>query len=156
MGFEVKDLGAKKIVGLEIRTSNVNGQAASDIPKLWERFYCEGIKDKIMGRASEKVFAVYTKYEGDFMMPYSLVIGCEVNAVPVDIPDGCVFIETMPSSFSKIPVSGDFPSGLISAWERVWSSDFNRAYTCDFEVYDESFDPTTGSSSGLELLIATE
>ncbi|MFZ0565970.1 MAG: GyrI-like domain-containing protein [Chlamydiales bacterium] len=156
MDCKIITLKPKIIVGIEIRTSNQDGQAIRDIPALWERFYREGIKDKIANKQSNAVFALYTKYEGDHTKPYSLIVGCEVDKAPLKLPEGCAIYKTEASSYACIPVAGDFPIGLIKAWEQVWNSGLKRKFSTDLEVYDETFDRSTGSSSGVSLYIAVE
>jgi len=147
-------LKSKKIIGLEIKISNQDGQAARDIPLLWEQFYKEGIKDRITNKLSETVYGLYTKYEGDHTQPYSLIVGCEVNSIPIELPEGCTVYETEASSYASIPAVGNFPAGVIQAWEQVWNSDLERTFTNDLEVYDETFNPASGNSSGVTLYIA--
>jgi predicted transcriptional regulator YdeE len=156
MKYKIASLKSKKIVGIEVRTSNQDGQAAKDIPVLWERFHKEGIKEKIADKVSETVYGLYTKYEGDHTQPYSLIVGCEVNSTPVELAEGCTVYETEASSYACIPAVGDFPTGVIQAWEQVWNSDLKRTFTTDLEVYDETFNPTSGSSSGITLYIAVK
>ena len=154
MSHETVSMDAKKIIGIEVRTSNQDGQAGVDIPKLWERFFMEGIKEKISNKVSEKTYACYTKYDGDHTEPYSLILGYEVSEVPSELPAGCVVHETAPSSSVHFPVEGELPQGIYETWVKVWGSDLNRVFTTDFEVYDESFNPANGDASGINLYIA--
>lgn len=154
--MQTKILKPKKIVGLEIKTSNQDGRAMKDIPPLWQRFYSENLKNQIENRVSDVVYGLYTNYEGDHTQPYSLIVGYEVEQKPEKLPVGCSFYETQESSYVCIPTEGAFPDGLIEAWNFVWGSKLKRRFTHDFEVYDETFDPTSGSSSGVHLYIAVE
>ncbi|PCI78289.1 AraC family transcriptional regulator [Candidatus Aerophobetes bacterium] len=148
-------LQPKKIVGLEIRTTNENNQSAKDIGDLWTRFYQEGTHEKISNKVSQTVYAIYTKYESDHTKPFSFIIGCEVKEKPSNLPEGCSFCETKNSSYAHLPLEGNFPESLFTTWKNVWcANNFDRAFTTDIEAYDESFDIRSGSSQGATLYIA--
>ncbi|SPZ84683.1 Uncharacterised protein [Sphingobacterium multivorum] len=51
------------IIGLAIRTSNQNGQAAKDIPELWARFFKEDVLSRIPNKISNELYCIYTEYE---------------------------------------------------------------------------------------------
>lgn len=122
------------IMGIECRTSNHPNAAPRDIPLHWERFSREEIWSKIPNKASEEVFALYCDYEGDYTQPYSLVIGCSVNAHET-IPSGMV-IKTIPAgSYALFKAIGQHPKTLIETWQQIWKMDLNRTYTGDYELY---------------------
>ena len=128
----------KMIMGIEVRTTNENNQAATDIQKAWERFYNESIQDNIPNKVSEEVFGLYTDYEKDHTTPYSLVIGCEVNNVDT-VPTGMV-VKTVPASnYAKYTAKGEFPTSVLNTWLKIWSTPLARTYTGDFEVYGNKF-----------------
>ena len=54
-----------KIIGIETRTTNQNGQAMKDIGGLWNRFFSENIISKIPNAVNSNVYAIYTDYESD-------------------------------------------------------------------------------------------
>jgi len=48
---------------------------------------------------------------------------------------GKTFAET---TYHKEAVKGNLAQGVVfDAWTKIWKSDLNRAYTADFELYDE-------------------
>src|ERR1700751_1315001 len=55
------------VIGIQSRTSNakeVTGGGA--IPKQWDRFFKEGIADKIPNKVDSPIYAVYTNYVSDY------------------------------------------------------------------------------------------
>src|SRR5579875_1598793 len=66
------------IVGLAIRTTNRNNQAASDIGFLWERFFDENISKLIPNKIGRDIYGVYTDYEGDHTQSYTTILGVRV------------------------------------------------------------------------------
>ena len=78
------------VIGIQVRTSNakeVTGGGA--IPKQWERFFKEGIADKIPNKVDSTIYAVYTNYASDYNGEYDFIIGMKVSSVS-DVPPGMV------------------------------------------------------------------
>ncbi len=127
------------IVGISCKTSNAPDAASVDIPKLWKKFYEEGIAEKIPNKTSDAVFALYCDYEGDYTKPYSLVIGCPV-ASDGQVPDGMVAKTIPQGTYAIFTAVGDYPASVVKAWQEIWSSDLQRTYTGDYELYNTSQD----------------
>ena len=135
--MEKKILKSFFIVGLAVRTSNENGQAATDIPALWDRFNTENISAQITGKLSEEVYSVYTEYEGDYTKPYTTIIGCRVENLD-HISEEMDGIQIDGGEFVKFIAKGNLHEGVVyNAWVDIWNSDLPRAYTADFEIYGE-------------------
>ena len=128
----------KLFIGLELRTNNE--EASSAMPTHKERFFKENILSKIPNRINEDTLAVYTNYEGDYTMPYSWILGCEVSSLQ-QIPAGLVGKVIPESKYAVFVTKGNFPEGLIATWQDIWKSNLHRSYTTDFEVYRRDFDP---------------
>lgn len=85
MTYEVVQLNAKTIVGLQARSSNTDPHMGEIIGDLWERLYA-GLYEAIPGKVNGKSIGLYTGYAGD---SYDVVVGCE--AVPGEaLPAGVV------------------------------------------------------------------
>lgn len=123
------------IIGIAIKTSNINQQSAGDIARLWERFWSENIISQIPGKISDDLYGVYTEYEGDFTQPYTTVIGCVTNSLD-NIPEGMVGITIEGGQYMKSVVRGKLSDGIVvQEWEKIWQIDMPRKYKTDFEVY---------------------
>jgi hypothetical protein len=72
-------------------------------------------------------------YEGDYTKPYSWILGCEVSSLD-EIPEGLVGKVIPESKYAVFTTQGEFPQGLIAAWQAVWKSNLLRSYTSDFEL----------------------
>ncbi len=132
------------VIGIQVRTSNakeVTGGGA--IPKQWERFFKEGIADKIPNKVDSAVYAVYTNYASDYNGEYDFIIGMKVSSVS-DVPPGMA-TKKVPKGRYAIVTSATGPVSQVvpQAWQRVYSLDDNkqlggaRAYKADFELYDQ-------------------
>ncbi len=123
------------IVGLSVRTSNENGQAATDIPALWERFMAEGISSKVTDKLSEEIYSLYTDYEKDHTKPYTTVLGYKVKDLDA-IPEGLTGVCVPAKTFEVFTASGKLSDGIVyKEWTSIWSMPLNRAYSGDFEIY---------------------
>ncbi len=141
------------IIGIECRTSNHPEAGPQDIPKLWQKFYQEGIAAKIPNKISDEVIALYCDYEGDYTLPYSIVIGCPVSSAEV-IPEGMVAKTIPASTFAVFETTEDFPKSLIDTWVRIWKSGMKRTYSGDYELYGKQF--AEGVSKKVDVLVAIE
>jgi|HubBroStandDraft_4_1064222.scaffolds.fasta_scaffold350704_2 predicted transcriptional regulator YdeE len=128
----------KSFIGLELRTNNE--ECSSAMPAHKERFFKENIPSKIPNKVNGNILALYTDYEGDDTKPYSWVLGCEVSSLD-NIPEGLVGQVIPEATYAVFTTQGEFPQGLISAWQAIWKSNLHRSYTSDFEVYRSDFDP---------------
>lgn len=133
----------KKVMGIEIRTSNQLEvhQSTARIPKAWQTFAEEKVLDRIPNKAHKKVLlGVYTDYESDHNGKYSLIIGTEVTSLD-DIPEGMVGVTAVPAKYLEFQTEGKMPDAVISSWQSIWQyfakhTEYQRTYTTDFEVYD--------------------
>ncbi|GCC52268.1 AraC family transcriptional regulator [Chryseotalea sanaruensis] len=135
------------IVGLAVRTTNENGQAAQDIPALWNKFMSENILAQISDKADQQIYCMYTEYEDDFRKPYTTILGCKVANNPITVPEGLVAKFVPTNNYTKIVATANLQEGAVyKAWTDIWNSNLNRAYQADFEVYGSAAqDPNNAS-----------
>lgn len=133
--YEIVKKEKQFIVGLAVRTDNE--RAMKDIPEICAQFQ-EGWQEKITNCVNDDIVCAYLEYDEDFEKPYTYIIGCIVKNID-KIPAGMVYKELAGGIYAKIEVFGDYPESLLAAWEDIWDSDLDRAYTTDFEVYDQHF-----------------
>ncbi len=125
------------IIGIAVRTTNENGQAAQDIPVLWNRFMSDNLIAQIPNKIDGTVYCIYTDYEKDHTKPYTTIIGCKVSTLD-EVPKGMIEKTIEGGSFQKRTARGNISEGLVyNEWVSIWNSYLNRAYKADFEVYDE-------------------
>ncbi|MES2132895.1 MAG: GyrI-like domain-containing protein [Bacteroidota bacterium] len=143
-----------KIVGLSVRTTNENGQAATDIPALWSRFFAEEISSKITHKLSDDMYCMYTDYEKDHTKPYTTILGYKVDS-GASVPEGLTAKTVEAHTYDVIPAKGKMSEGFVfQAWQKIWNSDMNRTYTADFEVYgSKAWDP---ENAEIEIYIAVK
>ena len=144
-----------KIMGIQIHTSNQDGQSAKDMGELWGRFYGENVISQIKDPAGREVYVIYTDYESDYRGKYTAIIGLKVDTIE-NTPDGLVGWELKGGSYTKIIVRGLMPDAIMNTWKKIWSADkeLQRKYTADFEVYGPEFQ--NGSESEIEIYIAAK
>lgn len=125
------------IIGLAIRTTNENGTSATDIPKLWERFFAENSIVLIPNKTSNELYCMYTDYESDYTKPYTTILGCKVSSLD-EIPEGFTGKQVDGGNYSLITAKGKMADGIVfQEWTKIWNGDLPRAYTADFEIYGD-------------------
>lgn len=125
------------VIGISVRTTNEGGQAAKDIPQLWDRFVSEDIESKIPNKASTDLYGIYTEYEGDFTQPYTTIVGYKVNSLD-NVPDGLIGLTIETANYEKFTAKGKLSDDIVfNKWTEIWKSNLDRAYVTDFEVYGE-------------------
>jgi predicted transcriptional regulator YdeE len=111
------------IVGIEARTSNASEMKGDGvIAKQWQKFFQDGVQQKITNRADPNLYAVYSDYASDRKGEYSFVIGVKVNAGAA-VPPGMV-LKKIPSGDYALITSEKGPVGkvVVAAWQRVYGS----------------------------------
>lgn len=126
---------AVPIIGIAVRTTNENNQAATDIPALWQRFFSEGMSQQIPNKVDDTLYCIYTDYENDFTRPYTTVLGCAVTSLE-SVPEGMTAITLAEGNYVHFEAKGNLSEGAVyEAWTKIWESGMERAYTTDYEVY---------------------
>jgi predicted transcriptional regulator YdeE len=134
----MQNIATFKLIGLQLngKSTNENGQSGVDCGNLWQQFEKGNFAEKVPGKLSDEIIAVYFDYEGDHTKPFSYFIGCKVN-MDTEAPEGMSSLIIPSDFYIQFNAKGTMPDCVAGCWERIWDSEMNRAYTYDFEVYDE-------------------
>jgi len=137
------------IVGIEARTTAAREMSPQGvIPQQWQKFFQDGVLQKISNRADENIYALYTDFTDKRAGEYSVVIGVKV-ADKAHVPDGFV-LKTIPAGNYAIFQSekGPAPQVIPAAWMKIADAEdkgrlgVTRTYKADYEVYGaEAMDP---------------
>lgn len=134
MNYEIVELEEKIVEGIWIKTTNENGQSMQDIGELWNRFFTQGVYDKIEGKVNNKTIGLYTEYEKDYTKPYTFMVGVEV-----DHKENKEMVKIIPKGkYAKFVIIGDVQKAVGTLWETIWQMDLDRTYTGDFEEYQNN------------------
>jgi len=133
------------VIGITVRTSNLNGESARDIGVLWHKFMSEDILNKIPNKVTNDIYAVYTEYEEDYLKPYTTILGCKVENTET-VPEGMVRMSFKRGNYKEFIAKGDLTKNAVyDAWNSIWQQNLNRNYIADFEVYGEkAINPKNG------------
>lgn len=135
--MDIQKIDSFSVIGITIRTTNENNQAAQDIPALWQKFMSENIIEQIPNKINQTLYCIYTDYEKDYTKPYTTILGCKVSNLE-QIPVGMIGKTFATSNYQKHIAKGNIMQGIVfEAWLKIWNTDIPRAYTADFEVYGE-------------------
>jgi len=143
------------VIGITVRTSNVNNQGIADIGALWHKFMSEQILAKIPNKVDNNIYSIYTEYAGDYMQPYTTLIGCKVAHLE-EIPSGMRGMKFASGVYRKFSASSNMTAdnSVGKVWYNIWQSDLDRAYTQDFDIYDtQAPDP---SNAAVDIYVAVK
>lgn len=137
MDYEIVELEGKKVAGLSARTSNEAPDMGMVIGGLWGEFYQDTCYPAISGKKNDKALGIYTDYEGDEHGEYTVIVGCEVEQKN-QMPEGVSIREIPAGKYAKFVVEGDMHAAVAQFWQKLWGMELDRAYTYDFEEYQNS------------------
>jgi predicted transcriptional regulator YdeE len=141
------------VIGIAVRTTNENGQAAKDIPLLWQQFMAEGMANKIPAKEDDSLYCIYTDYEKDHTKPYTTILGCRVTSLQ-SIPEGMIGRTITGGNYTLHTAKGNILQGMVfDAWVKIWNSNSPRVYTADFEVYGSK--AANPEQAEVDIFIAT-
>jgi predicted transcriptional regulator YdeE len=135
---------AFSVAGIEVRTSNAKESSGDGlIGKQWQKFFQDGVLEKIPNKLDANIYAVYSDYASDHNGEYTLTIGAKV-AAGSPAPAGLV-VKTVPAGNYAVVTTDKGPVAKVvtAAWQRVWDLEQKkelggaRAYKADFELYDQ-------------------
>jgi len=136
------DLPEFMVIGIEARTTNAKeATAAGVIPVQWQKFFQEGILDKIPSKTGANIYALYTDYASDRNGEYAYVIGAMVKEGTA--PPAGMVSKRVPGGRYAVLTSeqGPLPTVVPGAWQQLWKLEddgrLKRAYKTDFEIYDQ-------------------
>ncbi|MGY4384849.1 putative transcriptional regulator YdeE [Pedobacter sp. UYP24] len=123
------------IIGISVRTTNENGQSATDIPELWNTFMTNNTIAQIPNKIADELYCIYTDYESDFTKPYTTILGCQVSDL-TNVPEGFTGISIMADTYTPFLATGKMSDNMVfKQWQKIWETDIPRSYHSDFEVY---------------------
>jgi predicted transcriptional regulator YdeE len=130
------------VVGIDVRTTNAEeaDPKTARIGALWQRFFRDGVLEKVRGRKGGAILGVYTSYESDHTGLYTLIVGAEAASLDGQ-PAGLAGIAVPAARYLVFKAKGPMPKALIEEWGRIWqffasATEHARAYTSDFERHD--------------------
>lgn len=137
MEYEIVELKEKIVEGVEIITTNQNGKSLQDIAEMWQKFFTEGIYNKIENKSNNKTIGLYTEYEGDYTKLYKFIVCSEVKKESQNL-ENRVIKTIQEGKYAKFVITGDVQKSVGEAWDKIWNMDLKRKYTCDFEEYQNN------------------
>lgn len=143
--MEIVLLPEIKLVGITSRTNNASelNTETAQIETTMHNFFSKRLQDKIQNRKNPgTVFAIYTNYENDMNGDYTYFLGEEV-LIFSKIEKDFETLTIPPQTYAKFTSNPDqMPKVVIDMWQKIWKMNHidlggERAYTADFEIYDE-------------------
>lgn len=135
MQYEIVTLEEVTVAGIAARTANHDPDMGMIIGSLWNRFFSEGIYTSIPDKTDQKALGIYTDYANTEKGDYTVLTACRVQMVP---EDAHLTVKTIPAGkYARFIVRGHMQQAVAQAWQEIWQIDLPRAFTCDFEEYQD-------------------
>lgn len=134
MDYEVVTLEKKVLAGLKARTSNASPEMGAVIGGLWQKFFNEGVYAAIPNKKNAKAIGLYSNYASDQTGEYDISVCCEVEQAE-RLPEGVTAIVIPEGKYAKFEIQGHMEKAVREHWEKLWEMDLPRAFTYDFEEY---------------------
>ena len=129
------------VVGIELRTTNANGQSFKDIPPFWGRFMAKNIAAKVQNKLNNNIYVLYTNFEHEGVNNtgmYSTIIGCAVEADSIEQPD-LVHAVVPAGRYRRFAVPDNKTDNVGPVWLEIWaipeSEKTDWSFTCEYECY---------------------
>ncbi len=135
MEYEIVEIEKKDIVGIKIRTTNENWKCIGDMTSLWQKFFGSNVSGSIKNATGRTSYGVYNNYESDLFKPYDYTAGLEVGKIE-DLSGELSSLKIPGGKYAKFSGMGDLKQVVGELWQKVWASEINRSYLCDFELYN--------------------
>lgn len=136
MDYEIVNLEKKTVVGIQARTSNLSPDMGAVIGGLWQKFFGEGLFFAIPEKKNAKSIGLYSNYS-DSAEEYDVTVCCEAENSG-KIPDGLTVAEIPAGKYAKFVVQGNMVTAVRDFWTELHKMDLPRAYTADFEEYQNA------------------
>ena len=155
---QIIERGQFTVIGIEVRTNNA--EAATVIPQQWNRFFKEGLLDKIPNKTDTNTLAVYSNYASDRRGDFDYMIGARVEEGS-KAPEGMIVKLVLKARYAVLTTAqGQVGKVVSEGWQKIWNLEDigrlggRRTYKADFEVYDQrSRDP---NSSQVDIYVGIE
>lgn len=129
-----------RAVGISITTRNdIEFSADGKIPHLWQTYFQENIMNQVPNKIGTETIALYSNYESDETGSYTYTIGNTVSAFEL-IPERMTLFSIPKTTYAVFTTRrGKISEVVPEMWRHIWewSKENKRAFTVDFELYDE-------------------
>ncbi len=115
------------VIGIEVRTNNSReASGEGEIHKQWEKFFKEGILERIPDRLTSEIVVVYSNYQSDRHGDYDYLIGAKVNDAS-KAPSGMV-VKKVPTGKYAIFTAEPGPVAKVvpEQWQEIGAWRTNR------------------------------
>jgi predicted transcriptional regulator YdeE len=140
--YTTETLPIMHIIGIEQKLHLQDQEASKKIGEFWQQFFLEGVAAKIPYKANSAYYSIYTDYTEEGT--YKHIIGAAVTSldkIPMDMVHKIIPAQT----YAVFNAHGPFSISISEAWQTIWTTKINRAFTADFEIYDQNSTNDEGS-----------
>ena len=128
------------IIGIELKTTTHKGKNFTEIPDFWDKILKQGqIHDIPNRKYPDTVLGICMDFNQD--KSFSYIIGAEVTNTE-NVPEGMVSKLIPAAQYAVFTAIGKIPDSIQNTVKYIYkewlpNSEYQRANSADFELYDE-------------------
>ena len=128
------------IIGVELKTTTHDGKNFVEIPQFWDKVLEEGQIEKIPDKKfQDTVLGICMDFESNGRFSY--IIGAEVISTE-NTPEDMVCRKIPAGKYAVFTACGVMPGSIQETFKYIYqewlpNSEYQRANSADFELYDE-------------------
>lgn len=140
MEYKIVSKDSFSIIGVELITTLSDEKDFGEIPKFWEKVMSDGLIDTIPNKKfPDTILGVSMNFKADGAFSY--VIGVEVLGSD-NIPEGMICSTIPAANYAVFTAHGQIPKSIQDTSNYIYkewlpNSDYKRAETAEFELYDD-------------------
>jgi AraC family transcriptional regulator len=138
MDYKIVQKEAFTAVGKSIRTSTVEGENSTEIPKFWRDSHADGTVGAIaaLGKTQDVLGLCYDMQQGGEVFKYAIAV--ETDAAAPD--SGFELIPVPAATWAVFTSIGPMPGAIQEVWGRIYqewfpTTGYEQAECPDFELY---------------------
>ncbi|CAM4447765.1 AraC family transcriptional regulator [Paenibacillus endophyticus] len=138
MDYRIVQREAFNVIGKSIRTSTLEGENSTEIPKFWQNSHADGTVGKIaaLGKTEEMLGLCYDMQQGGEVFNYAIAV--ETDKAASDMAFAVIRIPS--ATWAVFTSIGPMPGAIQEIWGRIYqewfpTTGYEQAEGPDFELY---------------------
>ena len=158
MGPKIISKKAFPVIGIELKTTTREGKNFIEIPQFWQQVLRERQIENIPNKKQpDTVLGICMDFRGDGTFSY--IIGSEVTNTD-NVPADMVSKKIPDANYAVFTARGKMPNSIQDMTKYIYqewlpNSEYQRADSADFELYDERSDDSKNAEVDIYVPIVS-
>ncbi|MCR8645924.1 effector binding domain-containing protein [Paenibacillus sp. N1-5-1-14] len=138
MDYRIVQKEAFTVIGKSIRTSTIEGENSTEIPKFWRDSHADGTVGRIaaLGKTQEMLGLCYDTQQDGEVFKYAIAVETDAAAFET----GFELIQIPAATWAVFTSTGPMPGAIQEVWGRIYqewfpTTGYEQAEGPDFELY---------------------